>query len=134
MEEDIKILKEMLNNTKKNRKGHEEIRFEVNSVYYETIENVLAELEKTYWEDYIQKQNEAMQICKQCKYIKKSKELETKQQKLIEKLEEDIEYYECDLLRIRQIGLDENDEQVITDKILIDKFKEILEMMKGENE
>ena len=61
-------------------------------------------------------------------------QLETKNQKLIEKLEEDIKYYECDLLRIRQIGLDENDEQVITDKILIDKFKDILGILKGEND
>lgn len=61
-------------------------------------------IEKAYWEGYIAKQNEAMQICKQCKYIKKVKQLEADnyeanniindyiedRQKLIEKLEEDI--------------------------------------------
>lgn len=46
MEEDIKILKEMLNNTKKNRRGFEEIRFEVNSRCYKALENILAELQK----------------------------------------------------------------------------------------
>lgn len=48
------------------------------------------EIEKAYWEGYIAKQNEAMEICKQCKYIKKVKQLELREQKLIEKLEEDI--------------------------------------------
>lgn len=46
------------------------------------------EIEKAYWEGYIAKQNEAMEICKQCKYIKKARELESDKQKLIEKLEE----------------------------------------------
>lgn len=57
------------------------------------IKELETKLEKVYWEGYIQKQNEAMQICKQCKYIKKARELETKNQKLIEKLEEDIENF-----------------------------------------
>ena len=48
------------------------------------------EKEKAYWKGYITKQNEAMEICKQCKYIKKVKQLESDKQKLIEKLEEDI--------------------------------------------
>ncbi len=34
------------------------------------------ETEKAYWEGYIQKQNEAVEICKQCKYRKKARELE----------------------------------------------------------
>ena len=47
--------------------------------------------ENSYWQGYIQKQNEAMEICKQCKYIKKVKQLKSDKQKLIEKLEEDNE-------------------------------------------
>lgn len=43
------------------------------------------EIEKAYWERYIQKQNEAMEICKKCKYRKKVKELEDE----IEKHEKD---------------------------------------------
>ena len=35
------------------------------------------EIEKAYWKGYIAKQNEAMEICKQCKYIKKVKQLES---------------------------------------------------------
>ena len=39
------------------------------------------EREKAYLEGYIAKQNEAMEICKQCKYIKKVRQLETKLKK-----------------------------------------------------
>lgn len=39
------------------------------------------EIEKAYWEGYIAKQNEAMEICKQCKYIKKVRQLESKLKK-----------------------------------------------------
>lgn len=42
MEEDIKILKNMLKISKKNRRGNDEIRFEVNSNYYKAIENLIA--------------------------------------------------------------------------------------------
>lgn len=51
------------------------------------------EIEKAYWKGYIAKRNEAMEICKQCKYIKKVKQLESDKQKLIEKLEERIKEY-----------------------------------------
>lgn len=56
------------------------------------------EIEKAYWEGYIAKQNEAMEICKQCKYIKKVKQLESREQKLIEKLEEESKQLEHDIL------------------------------------
>lgn len=46
------------------------------------------EIEKAYWKGYIQKQNEVMEICKQCKYRKKVKLLETREQNLIKKLKE----------------------------------------------
>lgn len=39
------------------------------------------EIEKAYLEGYIAKQNEAIEICKQCKYIKKVRELATKLKK-----------------------------------------------------
>lgn len=39
------------------------------------------EKEKAYLEGYIAKQNEAMEICKQCKYIKKVRQLKTKLKK-----------------------------------------------------
>lgn len=56
------------------------------------------EIEKAYWKGYIAKQNEAMEICKQCKYIKKVKQLESREQKLIEKLEEESKQLEHDIL------------------------------------
>lgn len=45
MEEDIEILEDMLNKEssiyKRNRRGNKEIKFEVNSNYYNAIENIL---------------------------------------------------------------------------------------------
>ena len=74
------ILKDIKNIDKEDLdKAFEEVEKELKSE--EQIENA-------YWKGYIQKQNEAMEICKQCKYIKKIKELESEKQKLIEKLEE----------------------------------------------
>ena len=58
------------------------------------------EIEKddNYWKGYIQKQKEAEEICKMCKYRKRYKELTKKEEildKLTDKLKEDIEnnYY-----------------------------------------
>lgn len=54
MEEDIKILEDMLNKEssiyKRNRRGNKEIKFEVNSNYYNAIENLL-----TRYKQYEQK-------------------------------------------------------------------------------
>ncbi len=72
------------------------------------------ETEKAYWEGYIQKQNEAVEICKQCKYRKKARELETKYQKLIEKLEE---------YKYTEVNDIEN---------IINFYTEIKEILKGE--
>lgn len=49
MEEDIKILEDMLNKEriyKTNRRGIKEIKFEVNSNYYKAIENILNRLKE----------------------------------------------------------------------------------------
>ena len=88
------------------------------------------EIEKAYWKGYIAKQNEAMEICKQCKYIKKVKQLESDKQKLIEKLVEDIDeletlndnYTDADIL-----------EGIYTTRGQIIKANEILSILKGEN-
>lgn len=82
------------------------------------------ETEKKYWEGYIQKQNEAMEICKQCKYIKKTRELETREQKLIEKLEEDIEIARKEY----QITLNDRQDGIRAEA------QEILKILKGEND
>lgn len=88
------------------------------------------EIEKAYWEGYIAKQNEAMEICKQCKYIKKVKQLESREQKLIEKLEERIRYFEENDELIATSNDNYSDGTVI--KRFIDEFKEILEILKKE--
>ena len=75
------------------------------------------EIEKAYWEGYIAKQNEAMETCKQCKYIKKVKQLESDKQKLIEKLEKDKETLKK-----------ENADETLQDYVI-----KLLEIVKGEN-
>ena len=62
------------------------------------------EKEDNYWRGYIQKQSEAVEICKICKYRKKYKELEQKESILdkvtdtlkeeMKKAKEQIKYYE----------------------------------------
>lgn len=55
--------------------GRRNITRDAMSVILADYEQLEAEKEKikedSYWEGYIQKQNEAMQICKMCKYRKK---------------------------------------------------------------
>lgn len=87
------------------------------------------EIEKAYWEGYIAKQNEAMEICRQCKYIKKVKKLESDKQKLIEKLEEDIkkDYHIEEIVGDEYITIG-------VSKYSVKKYvKEILSILKGEN-
>lgn len=47
--------------------------------------------QNAYWQGYAERDKKAQQICKECKYRKKLKQLETREQKLIEKLEEIID-------------------------------------------
>lgn len=52
--------------------------------------------EESYWKGYVQKQNEAVEICKLCKYRKNYKELTKKSDildKVTDKLKEDIEKF-----------------------------------------
>lgn len=53
------------------------------------IKQLEMKLENVFWEGYIQKQKEAVEICKICKYKNKVEQLETNNKKLIDKLEED---------------------------------------------
>ena len=100
------------------------------------------EIEKAYWKGYIAKQNEAMEICKQCKYIKKVKQLESDKQKLIEILEkankEDtntVKYYE----KQRRLTTDDfykksYQTQIHKANSRREVRKNILEIVKGENQ
>ena len=88
------------------------------------------EIEKAYWKGYIAKQNEAMEICKQCKYIKKVKQLESDKQKLIEKLEKDT----VNITKTMQDGKHCDDYSRCRLKAYRTKTKEILSILKGENQ
>ncbi len=43
----------------------------------------------SYWQGYIQKQNEAMEICKQCKYRNKANKYDSLVKKIEDKIEEE---------------------------------------------
>ncbi len=88
------------------------------------------EIEKAYWKGYIQKQNEAVEICKQCKYRKKARELESKKQKLIEKLKKDI----VNITKTMQDGKHWDDYSRCRLKAYRTKTKEILKILKGEKQ
>ena len=91
---------------------------------------MLSEEEKEYWQGYIQKQNESVEICKMCKYRKKARKLEIQNQELIKKLEEDIV----------NISKKINSEDYINNyrKIRLKAFKmktrEILKILKGDKQ
>ena len=104
--------------------GNKDIAENITAIHYSKIRR------EGYWEGYIQKQNEAMEICKQCKYMKKAKKLESDKQKLIRKLEWDViniskklngEDYIDNYRKIRLIAFKT-------------KTKEILKILKGEND
>ncbi len=117
------------------------------NLLYQKIDLLETEIENTYWKGYIQKQNEATEICKQCKYIKKARKLESDKQKLIEKLEARIESVEkcyeellTDIGGIKIInvtGLSKKEKEEVINKrncLLVQKhcYQEILEILKGE--
>ena len=59
--------------------------------------------EESYWKGYVQKQNEAVEICKMCKYRKNYKEL-TKKSEILDKITEEcrkqMTTYEDSILEI----------------------------------
>lgn len=59
--------------------------------------------EEAYWKGYVQKQKEAGEICKMCKYRKKYKELEQKESildKVTEECRKQMKEYEDSILEI----------------------------------
>lgn len=134
------------------------------------------EIEKAYWQGYIQKQNETMEICKQCKYMKETRKLENKlnqlntyiltngvndtlktatqikaenqnnylHQKEIERLKSIIDYLESreqKLIEKLEEDIENSDKGMDTNIILIKEYyknkkeyaQEILKILKGEN-
>lgn len=103
----------------------------VNYAAAKVLLNHIEQLEDNYNKGYIERDALAQQICKECKYKNKARELETKEQKLIEKLEEDIK-------KANEI-IEDNDYRYIQEVIdeAYERFKyanEILKILKGENE
>lgn len=69
----------------------------------------------------------AKEICKNCSYRNKVEQLETKEKKLIEKLEEDIGKFNQD----KKVFMTQSSQ---INASLISYIKEILEILKGEKE
>lgn len=90
------------------------------------------EIEKddNYWKGYIKKQKEAVEICKICKYRKRCKELEQKEtilNKVTDKLKEDIEKYNKELMKDNIMSIKNTD---LTARIL--QSQKILNIIEGE--
>lgn len=81
-----------------------------------------------YYRGYNERDKLAKEICKKCKYRKEYKELKIREQKLIEKLEEDIKIFSNyeERKQMRKEQLFENDGKWFY-------AKEILNIVKGEN-
>lgn len=93
------------------------------------------EKDDNYWKGYIQKQKEAEEICKMCKYRKTYKELKQKESildKVTDKLKEDIKET---TLPCVIIGGRRNSKTLEYGKKLgrIETLKEILNIIEGEN-
>ena len=101
------------------------------------------EIEKAYWQGYTERDKKAQQICKECKYRKKLKQLEAREQKLIEKLEEDNKRNKKAVIYYEQARRDCKDKSeykkiyqnnINTLNAKREVRKEILEILKGEKE
>lgn len=59
MENNIEMIENMLNTERRNRRGNREIRFEVNSNYYEAVSKLLSDYKRVLKEnERLQKENE----------------------------------------------------------------------------
>lgn len=81
---------------------------------YKTLDK---SIEEAYWKGYIQKQKEDVEICKICKYRKKSETLS----KVTNKLKEDIEIYK------------NSKELTQKERIELDYAQEILNIIRGDD-
>lgn len=133
VKENVKLKKQVKQLEKENNMFKD---FYINCGNKDIAENITATqyskiMEKGYWQGYIQKQNEAMEICKQCKYKNKTKKLESDKQKLIKKLEEDIKKNNEFEFMPLQIEKAYNNYYKLGK---IDEAQEILGILKGEND
>lgn len=95
------------------------------------------EIEKddNYWKGYIQKQKEAEEICKMCKYRKRYKELTKKEEildKLTDKLKEVDKKYKNEYENIENMELSATKICVLQElSCVIEDIEEILKIIEG---
>ena len=92
------------------------------------------EIEKAYWQGYTERDKKAQQICKECKYRKKLKQLEAREQKLIEKLEDLINNKFRAFFEGNTEFPDNATEMKIVKYIKATDLKEIFKILKGEKD
>ena len=67
--------------------AYETLIHDISLIADASIEEIAQAVSDSYYKGYIQKQNEAIQICKECKCRDKSRKLEIEKADIIEKLE-----------------------------------------------
>ena len=72
MENNIEMIENMLNTERRNRRGNREIRFEVNSKYYEAVSKLLSDYKRVLKEnERLQKENEELKFKERSRIIGK---------------------------------------------------------------
>lgn len=72
MENNIEMIENMLNTERRNRRGNREIRFEVNSNYYEAVSKLLSDYKRVLKEnERLQKENEELKFKERSRIIGK---------------------------------------------------------------
>lgn len=96
------------------------------------------EKDNNYWNGYIKKQKESIEICKMCKYRKRYKELKQKEtilDKVTEKLKKVGNKYIKEYKNVEKLDLIQQNTAVLQElSCVIDDIEEILEIIEGEKE
>ena len=96
------------------------------------------EKEDHYWNGYIEKQKESIEICKMCKYRKRYKELKQKEtilDKVTDKLKKVGNKYIKEYKNVEKLDLIQQNTAVLQElSCVIDDIEEILEIIEGEKE
>lgn len=96
------------------------------------------EKEDNYWNGYIEKQKESIEICKMCKYRKRYKELKQKEtilDKVTDKLKKVGNKYIKEYKNVEKLDLIQQNTAVLQElSCVIDDIEEILEIIEGEKE
>lgn len=96
------------------------------------------EKDNNYWNGYIEKQKESIEICKMCKYRKRYKELKQKEtilDKVTDKLKKVGNKYIKEYKNVEKLDLIQQNTAVLQElSCVIDDIEEILEIIEGEKE